>query len=101
MKLPFATLEEFLAKYGPNVTRGGIYLRARAVKPPGTAVTLDLKLAGGERIIHAAAVVHYVTGQSGQGVLGMGPVSYAHLRAHEKRGNLVCLLTLEKINSNG
>ncbi|NVJ06716.1 TIGR02266 family protein [Myxococcus sp. AM001] len=72
VKLPFATLEEFLAKYGPNVTRGGIYLRARAVKPPGTAVTLDLKLAGGERIIHAAAVVHYVTGQSGQGVLGMG-----------------------------
>ncbi|NOK01129.1 MULTISPECIES: TIGR02266 family protein [Myxococcus] len=72
VKLPFATPEEFLAKYGPNVTRGGIYLRARAVKPPGTAVTLDLKLAGGERIIHAAAVVHYVTGQGGQGVLGMG-----------------------------
>ncbi|ATB48097.1 TIGR02266 family protein [Corallococcus macrosporus] len=72
VKLPFATPEEFLAKYGPNVTRGGIYLRARAVKPPGTAVTLDLKLAGGERIIHAAAVVHYVTGQGGGGVLGMG-----------------------------
>ncbi|WP_434348909.1 TIGR02266 family protein [Myxococcus virescens] len=72
VKLPFATPEEFLAKYGPNVTRGGIYLRARAVKPPGTAVTLDLKLAGGERIIHAAAVVHYVTGQGGQGVVGMG-----------------------------
>ncbi len=72
VKLPFSTPEEFLAKYGPNVTRGGIYLRARAVKPPGTAVTLDLKLAGGERIIYAAAVVHYVTGQGGQGVLGMG-----------------------------
>ncbi|WP_426752206.1 TIGR02266 family protein [Myxococcus sp. Y35] len=72
VKLPFATPEEFLAKYGPNVTRGGIYLRARAVKPPGTAVTLDLKLAGGERIIYAAAVVHFVTGQGSQGVPGMG-----------------------------
>ncbi len=72
VKLPFSSPEEFLAKYGPNVTRGGIYLRARAVKPPGTAVTLDLKLAGGERIIHAAAVVHFVTGQGGQGVPGMG-----------------------------
>ncbi|WP_338866312.1 TIGR02266 family protein [Myxococcus stipitatus] len=72
VKLPFATPEEFLAKYGGNVTKGGIYLRARAVKPPGTAVTLDLRLASGERIIHAQAVVHFVTGQGGQGVLGMG-----------------------------
>ncbi|NMO13594.1 TIGR02266 family protein [Pyxidicoccus fallax] len=72
VKLPFATPEEFLAKYGGNITRGGIYLRARAVKPPGTAVTLDLRLAGGERIIYASAVVHFVTGQGGQGVVGMG-----------------------------
>ncbi|MFP2929415.1 TIGR02266 family protein [Pyxidicoccus sp. 3LG] len=72
VKLPFATPEEFLAKYGANVTRGGIYLRARAVKPPGTPVTLDLRLSGGERLIHASAVVHFVTGQGGQGVPGMG-----------------------------
>ena len=62
VKLPFATPEEFLAKYGANVTRGGIYLRARAVKPPGTAVSLDLRLASGERLIYASAVVHFVTG---------------------------------------
>ncbi|MFP2908684.1 TIGR02266 family protein, partial [Pyxidicoccus sp. 3LFB2] len=72
VKLPFATPEEFLAKYGANVTRGGIYLRARAVKPPGTAVNLDLRLASGERLIYASAVVHFVTGQGGQGVMGMG-----------------------------
>jgi molecular chaperone DnaK len=72
VKLPFATPEEFLAKYGSNVTRGGIYLRARAVKPPGTAVSLDLRLASGERLIYASAVVHFVTGQGGQGVMGMG-----------------------------
>jgi molecular chaperone DnaK len=72
VKLPFATPEEFLAKYGANVTRGGIYLRSKMVKPPGTAVTLDLKLSTGERIIYASAVVHFVTGQQGQGVAGMG-----------------------------
>ncbi|MBZ4422003.1 TIGR02266 family protein [Myxococcus sp. RHSTA-1-4] len=72
VKLPFATPEEFLAKYGANITRGGIYLRARAVKAPGTPVTLDLRLAGGERLIYASAVVHFVTGQGGQGVVGMG-----------------------------
>jgi molecular chaperone DnaK len=72
VKLPFATPEEFLAKYGANLTRGGIYLRSRTVKPPGTPVTLDLKLSTGARIIYASAVVHFVTGQQGQGVVGMG-----------------------------
>ncbi len=72
VKLPFATPEEFLAKYGANITRGGIYLRSRSVKPPGTPVNLDLKLADGTRLIYATAVVHFVTGQGGQGVSGMG-----------------------------
>jgi len=72
VKLPFATLEEFLAQYGANITLGGIYLRAKAVKPPGTAVNLELKLADGSRLIHASAVVHFVTGQAGQGISGMG-----------------------------
>jgi molecular chaperone DnaK len=72
VKLPFATPEEFLAKYGKNLSRGGIYLRSRTVKPPGTAVTLDLKLLNGERIIYASAVVHFTTGTTGTGLLGMG-----------------------------
>ncbi len=72
VKLPFATPEEFLARYGSNVTLGGIYLRSKTVKPPGTPVTLDLKLASGERILYATAVVHFVTGQHGQGISGMG-----------------------------
>ncbi|HZH78725.1 MAG TPA: TIGR02266 family protein, partial [Archangium sp.] len=72
VKLPFATPEEFLAKYGANITRGGIYLRSRSVKPPGTPVNLDLKLADGTRLIYATAVVHFVTGQGGQGISGMG-----------------------------
>jgi molecular chaperone DnaK len=72
VKLPFATAEEFLAKYGANLSRGGIYLRSKVVKPVGTVVTLDLKLTNGERIIYASAVVHFVTGQGGEGVSGMG-----------------------------
>jgi molecular chaperone DnaK len=72
VKLPFATPEEFLGKYGANVTRGGIYLRSKTVKPPGTKVTLDLRLSNGERIIYASGVVHFVTGQQGQGIPGMG-----------------------------
>jgi len=72
VKLPFGTPEEFLQKYGLNVTRGGIYLRSKAVKTPGTAVTLDLKLSNGDRLIHASAVVVFVTGNKGEGLSGMG-----------------------------
>ena len=72
VKLPFATPEDLAQKYGINITRGGIYLRSRMVKPPGTAVTLDLKLQGGQRVIYASAVVDFVTGQRGEGVPGMG-----------------------------
>ena len=72
VKLPFATPEEFISKYGNNVTRGGIFLRAKAVKPPGTPITLELRLANGDRIIYASGVVHFVTGQRGEGVSGMG-----------------------------
>jgi molecular chaperone DnaK len=72
VKLPFNTPEEFLQKYGLNVTRGGIYLRSKSLKAPGTAVTLDLKLSNGDRLIHASAVVAFVTGNKGTGVPGMG-----------------------------
>jgi len=72
VKLPFATPEDLAQKYGINITRGGIYLRSRTVKPPGTAVTLDLKLQSGQRVLYASAVVDFVTGQSGEGVSGMG-----------------------------
>jgi molecular chaperone DnaK len=72
VKLPFATREEVLAKYGSNISRGGIYLRSRTVKAPGTLVTLDLRLAGGERLIQASARVEFTTGQAGSGVSGMG-----------------------------
>ena len=73
IKLPFATADEFITKYGANLSRGGMYLRTKQLKPPGTPVTLDLKLQTGERVIYASAVVVYVTGfKAGEGVPGMG-----------------------------
>ncbi|MBL8909313.1 MAG: Hsp70 family protein [Archangium sp.] len=72
VRLPFASPEEFLAKYGTNLTRGGIYLRSKALKNPGTSVTLEIKTESGARILYAVAVVSYVTGNKGEGVQGMG-----------------------------
>ncbi len=98
VKLPFATPEEFLAKYGANVSRGGIYLRAKTVKPPGTPVTLDLKLADGQRLIYASAVVHFVTGQQGQGVPGMG-LKFVTLDPESQRFIDSLVVTLPHANS--
>jgi molecular chaperone DnaK len=70
--LPFATVEEFLQRYGEHLTRGGIYLRARSLKAPGTSVVLELRLEQGERVLYASAVVSWVTGARGSGVPGMG-----------------------------
>jgi len=72
VKLPFPTRDEFIAKYGANLSRAGIYLRARTVKAPGTPIALELKLANGEKLLCGSAVVDFVTGQGGQGVVGMG-----------------------------
>ncbi|HEY0883156.1 MAG TPA: Hsp70 family protein, partial [Archangium sp.] len=72
VRLPFATAEEFLAKYGSNLTRGGIYLRSKALKAPGTSVTLEIKIESGQRVLYAASVVRFVTGNKGEGIQGMG-----------------------------
>ncbi len=72
VRLPFNSAEEFLQGYGANISRGGIYLRARQLHPPGTPVTLEVKLADGKRLLYGNATVSWVTGTRGEGVTGMG-----------------------------
>ncbi len=72
VRLPFASAEELLAKYGSNLTRGGIYLRSKSLKNPGTPVLLEIRIESGARVLYASAVVAYVTGNKGEGVPGMG-----------------------------
>ncbi|MEW5740386.1 MAG: TIGR02266 family protein [Myxococcota bacterium] len=72
MRLPFGSAEEFLRRYGANLSRGGVYLRSKTLRPPGTALTLEIKLQDGQRVLYANAVVAWVTGNKGQGVPGMG-----------------------------
>ncbi len=72
VRLPFKSPEEFLQGYGQNLSKGGIYLRAKNLRAPGTPVTLEIKLADGSRIISAIAKVSFVTGAHGVGVPGMG-----------------------------
>lgn len=72
VKLPIANGEEFIEKFGASLTRGGIFLRAKKVVPPGTRVQLDLKLADGQPLLRSSGRVEFVTGQDGRGTPGMG-----------------------------
>jgi molecular chaperone DnaK len=72
LKLGFVSADEFLDKYGAFLSRGGIYLRIKEPKPPGTRIRLDLRLADGQPVLKGWGVVDFVTGRGGQGVPGMG-----------------------------
>ncbi|MBK7863385.1 MAG: TIGR02266 family protein [Archangiaceae bacterium] len=73
VKLPFQSESEFLGRYGGNVSRGGLYLRTKALHPPGTHVALDVKIESGQVLIHATCEVKWVTGaKPGVGAPGMG-----------------------------
>ncbi len=72
LKLTFGSADEFLEKYAAFLTRGGIYLRMKEPKPPGTRVHFDLRLANGQTVLKGRGAVDFVTGQGGQGVPGMG-----------------------------
>ncbi|MEW6430363.1 MAG: TIGR02266 family protein [Myxococcota bacterium] len=72
VRLPFGSPEEFLRRYGANLSRGGVYLRSKTLRAPGTTLTLEVKLQNGQRVLYATAVVAWVTGNRGHGVPGMG-----------------------------
>jgi molecular chaperone DnaK len=74
VKLPFSSEAEFLGRYGANVSKGGLYLRTKALKPPGTLLALEVKIDPGTVLIRATCEVKWVTGAKGpdSGVPGMG-----------------------------
>ncbi len=73
-----------MQRYGANLTRGGIYLRAKTLKAPGTTITLEVKLEDGRRVLYGNAVVSWVTGNTGIGVPGMG-IKFITLDAPSRR----------------
>ena len=71
IRLPFATEEEFVERYGLNVARGGIFIATRAVKPMGTAIAFELVLQGGERLMRGEGTVQQVQEDETPGKSGM------------------------------
>ncbi|MFZ5446202.1 MAG: TIGR02266 family protein, partial [Myxococcota bacterium] len=71
IRLPFATEEEFVGKYGAHVTRGGIFIPTKASKPEGTPLSLELVLQDGTRLMRGEGVVQKVLVDEQPGRSGM------------------------------
>ncbi|WNG20123.1 TIGR02266 family protein [Cystobacter fuscus] len=57
IRLPYATEEEFIVRYGAYVARGGLFLATRTPKPEGTKLLFELVLADGGRLLRGEGVV--------------------------------------------
>jgi molecular chaperone DnaK len=60
LKLTYGTVDEFVEKFASNVSRGGLFIRTRDPKPVGTALSFELRLAGGEPVVKGEGVVRWV-----------------------------------------
>ncbi len=59
VKLKYADEQTFIEKFGAHVTRNGIFLATRSLKPPGTIIRFELQLADGRRIMRGEGVVSW------------------------------------------
>ncbi len=57
IRLPFATEDEFIARYGTHVTRGGIFIATKHGKAEGTPLSFELVLQDGVRLMRGEGVV--------------------------------------------
>ncbi len=57
IRLPYATEEDFVEKYGANVARGGLFIATRSPKPEGSGLAFELVLADGGRLLRGEGLV--------------------------------------------
>ncbi|EPX58795.1 hypothetical protein D187_003510 [Cystobacter fuscus DSM 2262] len=81
IRLPYATEEEFIVRYGAYVARGGLFLATRAPKTEGTRLLFELVLADGGRLLRGEGVV--VKSQADGPRAGM-TVRFVRLDVHSK-----------------
>jgi molecular chaperone DnaK len=81
IRLPYATEEEFVEKYGSNVARGGLFIATRSPKPEGQGLAFELVLADGGRLLRGEGTV--VKAQTEGTRAGM-TVRFVRLDAHSK-----------------
>ncbi len=81
IRLPYATEEEFVEKYGSNVARGGLFIATRSPKPEGQGLAFELVLADGSRLLRGEGLVVKV---QAEGTRAGMTVRFVRLDAHSK-----------------
>ncbi len=59
VRLAYGSVEEFTERFAVNLSRGGVFIRTREPRPVGTALALELRLAGGEVVVRGQGVVRW------------------------------------------
>jgi molecular chaperone DnaK len=67
LRLAYGSMDEFVERFGLNLSRGGVFVRTLDARPPGTPVVLDLSLASGDQAIRGRGVVRWSTAPSAPG----------------------------------
>lgn len=83
IRLPFASEDEFVERYGANVDRTGLFIATRSTKPEGTAISFELVLQDGTRLMRGEGVVTHVTAPGATGPVGMR-LRFSRLEARTK-----------------
>jgi molecular chaperone DnaK len=60
VRLSYGSVDEFVERFAVNVSRGGVFIRSRDPKPPGTVLAFELRLSGGEAAIRGRGVVRWI-----------------------------------------
>jgi uncharacterized protein (TIGR02266 family) len=60
IRLRYADLDTFVAKFAPNVTRGGVFLASRNIQAVGTVIPFEIQLTGGEIVLAGQGRVTWV-----------------------------------------
>jgi len=67
LRLAYRSMDAFIERYATNVSRGGIFVRTRDPRPPGTELALDITLESGDPLIRGRGVVRWTTPPSAPG----------------------------------
>ena len=60
LNLRYPDLETFVARFAPNVTRGGVFLASRRPRPVGEAIRFEIALAQGSPVLWGSGRVTWV-----------------------------------------
>ncbi len=83
VRLPYATVDEFIARYGSNVARGGVFVASRSVKAEGTRLQFEFVLSDGTPVLRGEGVVLRTQGD-GEGRSPGMTIRFTRLDAQSK-----------------